>query len=136
MVNLYTKMKKAAGAVLAVAMGMSCIPAPLAVYAQQPEEYTVVLEEDFESELGAGIKLSGEVSVVEVEETACWNSRIPAKAKPVRQTSKSASRPERSWWSTSCMWFPTRKIHHRPDGGLQGGERQQQHLQRRGVFAV
>lgn len=65
--NLYTKMKKAAGAVLAVAMGMSCIPAPLAVYAQQPEEYTVVLEEDFESELGAGIKLSGEVSVVEVE---------------------------------------------------------------------
>ena len=31
MVNLYTKMKKAAGAVLAVAMGMTCIPTPLAV---------------------------------------------------------------------------------------------------------
>ena len=28
MVNLYTKMKKAAGAVLAVAMGMTCIPTP------------------------------------------------------------------------------------------------------------
>ena len=57
--NLYTKMKKAAGAVLAVAMGMTCIPTPLAVYAQEPEEYTVILEENFESELSAGVKLSG-----------------------------------------------------------------------------
>lgn len=52
--NLYTKMKKAAGAVLAVAMGMTCIPTPLAVYAQEPEEYTVILDENFESELSAG----------------------------------------------------------------------------------
>ena len=52
--NLYTKMKKAAGAVLAVAMGMTCIPTPLAVYAQEPEEYTVILDENFESELSPG----------------------------------------------------------------------------------
>ena len=65
--NLYTKMKKAAGAVLAVAMGMTCIPTPLAVYAQEPEEYTVILEENFESELSAGVKLSGGVSVVEMD---------------------------------------------------------------------
>ncbi len=54
--NLYTKMKKAAGAVLAVAMGMTCIPTPLAVYAQEPEEYTVILDENFESELSAGVR--------------------------------------------------------------------------------
>ena len=65
--NLYTKMKKAAGAVLAVAMGMTCIPTPLAVYAQEPEEYKVILEENFESELSAAVKLSGEVSVVEMD---------------------------------------------------------------------
>ena len=65
--NLYTKMKKAAGAVLAVAMGMTCIPTPLAVYAQEPEEYTVILDENFESELSAGVKLSGGVSVVEMD---------------------------------------------------------------------
>ena len=68
--NLYTKMKKAAGAVLAVAMGMTCIPTPLAVYAQEPEEYTVILEENFESELSAGVKLSGEVSVAKI--SAGW----------------------------------------------------------------
>lgn len=62
-----TKMKKAAGAVLAVAMGMTCIPTPLAVYAQEPEEYTVILDENFESELSAGVKLSGGVSVVEMD---------------------------------------------------------------------
>ena len=67
LVNLYTKMKKAAGAVLAVAMGMTCIPTPLAVYAQEPEEYTVILDENFESELSAGVKLSGGVSVVEMD---------------------------------------------------------------------
>jgi hypothetical protein len=60
-------MKKAAGAVLAVAMGMTCIPTPLAVYAQEPEEYTVILDENFESELSAGVKLSGGVSVVEMD---------------------------------------------------------------------
>lgn len=107
--NLYTKMKKAAGAVLAVAMGMTCIPTPLAVYAQEPEEYTVILDENFESELSAGVKLSGGVSVVEMDETTCWNSMIPATAKPVRQTLKSVNRPGRLWWSTSCMWFPMRE---------------------------
>ena len=106
--NLYTKMKKAAGAVLAVAMGMTCIPTPLAVYAQEPEEYTVILDENFESELSAGVKLSGGVSVVGME-TTCWNSMIPATAKPVRQTLKSVNRPGRLWWSTSCMWFPMRE---------------------------
>ena len=52
---------------LAVAMGMTCIPTPLAVYAQEPEEYKVILEENFESELSAAVKLSGEVSVVEMD---------------------------------------------------------------------
>ena len=46
--------------------GMTCIPTPLAVYAQEPEEYTVILDENFESELSAGVKLSGGVSVVEM----------------------------------------------------------------------
>ncbi len=46
--NLYTKMKRP-GCGTGRGHGMTCIPTPLAVYAQEPEEYTVILDENFES---------------------------------------------------------------------------------------
>lgn len=107
--NLYTKMKKAAGAVLAVAMGMTCIPTPLAVYAQEPEEYTVILDENFESELSAGVKLSGGVSVVEMDGNHVLEFNDTSDSETSKATLKSVNRPGRLWWSTSCMWFPMRE---------------------------
>ena len=60
--------------VLAVAMGMTCIPTPLAVYAQEPEEYTVIWMRIFESELSAGVKLTVGFPWSRWMETTCWNS--------------------------------------------------------------